>query len=151
MTQAPLSTADAPVQISAFAFPPEFAARLAGLERRSLSGPFGLETFGVAVTRIRPGWTSGLHHSHLTREEFVYVLEGEAVLVGDGGAEVTLTAGTCAGFRPGGSHHLENRGAVDLVYLDIGAPTPGDRVSFPDDDLAIGDDGFVHKDGRPYA
>ena len=150
MNTAPIAAADAPVIRSAFAFPPEFAAKLEGLERRALTGPFGLKTFGVGYTRIRPGHGSGLHHKHRTREEFVFVLEGEAVLIGDGGAESVISAGMCAGFPPGRSHHLENRGTVDLVYLDITAPVPGDAVTFPDDDLMVTTEGFARKDGMPY-
>jgi uncharacterized cupin superfamily protein len=150
MSSRPIIAAEAPIQRSAFDFPPEFAARLAGLERRALTAPFGLQSFGVGFTRIRPGHGSGLHHSHRTREEFVFVLAGEAVLVGDGGAETTLSAGMCAGFAPGRAHHLENRGAVDLVYLDVTAPTPGDAVTFPDDDLMVTAHGFARKDGTFY-
>jgi len=150
MTTEPITAAEAPIQRSAFAFPPEFAARLAGLERRALTTPFGLRSFGVGFTRIRPGHGSGLHHAHRTREEFVFVLEGEAILIGDDGAESLISAGMCAGFVPGRAHHLENRGSVDLVYLDITAPTPGDGVTFPDDDLMVTADGFARKDGTPY-
>lgn len=150
MSRAPLTAADAPIHRSAFAFPPEFAARLAGLERRALTAPFGLRSFSVGFTRIRPGHGSGLHHSHRTREEFVFVLEGEAILVGDDGAESVISAGMCAGFAPGRAHHLENRGAVDFVYLDVTAPTPGDAVAFPDDDLVVTANGFARKDGTPY-
>lgn len=150
MRRSPITAAEAPIQRSAFAFPPDFAARLAGLERRALTAPFGLRSFGVGYSRIRPGHGAGLHHSHRTREEFIFVLEGEAVLIGDGGAESVVSAGMCAGFAPGDAHHLENRGAVDLVYLDITAPTPGDVVTFPDDDLVVTADGFARKDGTPY-
>ncbi|MDO9488688.1 MAG: cupin domain-containing protein [Sphingomonadaceae bacterium] len=150
MSSPPITAAEAPIQRSPVAFPPDFAARLAGLERRALTAPFGLRSFGVGFTRIRPGHGSGLHHSHRTREEFVFVLEGEAVLVGDGGAESVISAGMCAGFAAGRAHHLENRGAVDLVYLDVTAPTPGDTVTFPDDDLVVTVDGFARRDGTPY-
>lgn len=150
MRISPLTAAEAPIRRSAFAFPPEFAARLAGLERRALTAPFGLRSFDVGFTRIRPGHGSGLHHAHRTREELIFVLEGEAILVGDGGAETLISAGMCAGFAPGCAHHLENRGTVDLVYLDVTAPAPGDAVTFPDDDLMLTADGFARKDGTPY-
>ena len=43
-------------------------------------------------------------------DEFVYVLEGEVVLVTDGG-EVVLHPGDCAGFKAGDGdgHCLQNR------------------------------------------
>ncbi|MGA9381197.1 MAG: hypothetical protein WBV73_20760 [Phormidium sp.] len=42
----------------------------------------------------------------------------------------------------------------EVVYLEIGDRTPGDVVTYPDDDLqAMLVDGkwqFTHKDGQPY-
>jgi uncharacterized cupin superfamily protein len=41
-----------------------------------------------------------------------------------------------------------------VVYLEVGDRSPGDEVSYPDDDLmAQLHDGrwrFLHKDGQPY-
>jgi uncharacterized cupin superfamily protein len=127
---------------------------MAGLERRALTAPLGLTAFAVFQTRLPPGGISGLRHRHSQREEFVYVLEGEAVLVGDEG-ETTLSVGMCAGFPPGSAHQMLNRSERDLVYLDVTHAAPGDEVEFPDDDLALGDQepgrlrGFTRKDGRP--
>jgi uncharacterized cupin superfamily protein len=64
----------------------------------------------------------------------------------------------CAGFKAGtgNGHHLLNRGAADVVYLEIGDRTPGDAADYPDDDLVAvkSPDGrsrtFQHKDGTPY-
>ena len=43
---------------------------------------------------------------------------------------------------------------VEVVYLEVGDRTPGDEVSYRDDDLkAVLVDGewrFVHKNGVPY-
>ncbi len=63
----------------------------------------------------------------------------------------------CAGFKGGSgdAHHLVNETADDVVYLEIGDRTPGDAVTYPDDDLAaVAIDGmwqYAHKDGTPYA
>lgn len=63
----------------------------------------------------------------------------------------------CAGFAAGSgdAHHLVNRAAVDVVYLEVGDRSAGDSVTYPDDDLVgtLGEDGrwrYGHKDGRPY-
>ena len=137
-------------------YPEPFAARVAGRERRVLGDVFGLTRFGVNMTRLPPGGMSALRHTHSREDEFIYVLEGEPVLVTNGG-ETALRPGMCAGFKAGSrdAHHLINRSGSDIVYLEIGDRDPGDTVIYPDDDIgrALSPEGsrvFVHKDGRPY-
>jgi uncharacterized cupin superfamily protein len=86
----------------------------------------------------------------------VYVLEGHPTLVTDSG-ETRLEPGMCTGFRAGSgdAHHLHNRTAVEVLYLEVGDRTPGDSVTYPDDDLqaVVGSDGswrFARKDGTAY-
>jgi len=149
-----IAAAEAPIVPPTLDIPPPHAARMAGLERRALSAPFGVAAFGVFQTRVPPGEMSGLRHRHSRSEEFVYVLEGEAVLVGDDG-ETVLISGMCAGFPAGSAHHLLNRSERDLVYLEVAHAAPGDEVEFPDDDLALAGPepgrlrGFTRKDGGP--
>ena len=137
-------------------YPPAFAARVAGRDKKALGEVFGLRGFGVNLTRLAPGAQSSLRHAHARQDEFVYVLEGAPTLRTDAG-ETALAPGMCAGFRAGSgdAHHLVNSGATDAVYLEIGDRTPGDCVHYPDDDLVAHADGtgwrFHHKDGRPYA
>jgi uncharacterized cupin superfamily protein len=92
----------------------------------------------------------------MREDEFIYILEGEPVLVTDRG-ETPLRPGMCAGFKAGSgdAHHLINRSGGDVVYLEIGDRNAGDTVIYPDDDLRrtltpAGDRVFVHRDGRPY-
>lgn len=151
-----IEAATAPPRVKASNYPAPFAARFAGREKRPLGEPFGLTRFGVNLTRLAPGAASALRHAHSEQDEFVYVLEGEPTLVTDAG-ETPLRPGMCAGFKAGSgdAHHLVNRTDRDVVYLEVGDRTPGDRVAYPDDDLAavLGPDGswrFVRKDGRPY-
>ena len=88
-------------------------------------------------------------------DEFVYVLEGHPTLYLDD-RSIALAPGMCAGFRHGTgiAHHLVNRSGHDVLYLEIGDRTPGESVTYPDDDLHyVVDDGtphFLHKDGTPY-
>ncbi len=135
-------------------YPEEFAARVAGRARRRLGEAFGLTNFGVNLTVLQPGAWSSLRHRHSRQDEFVYALEGEAVLVTEFG-ETVLRPGMCAGFQAGGvSHHLQNRSDRPFTYLEIGDRTGGDEVTYPDEDLvAVAVDGkwrFLHKDGTPY-
>jgi len=69
------------------------------------------------------------------QDEFVFILEGAAILVHDDG-EVELGPGMCAGFQAGGTaHYLVNRSAETVVFLEVGDRRPGDRAEYPDDDL----------------
>jgi uncharacterized cupin superfamily protein len=57
-----------------------------------------LTQFGVNLVRLSPGTWSSQRHWHTHKDEFVYVLEGEVVLVTDAWEEI-LRAGDCAGFK----------------------------------------------------
>jgi uncharacterized cupin superfamily protein len=136
-------------------YPADLRAKLGGREKRALGDVFGLRNFGVNLTRLPPGAASALRHAHARQDEFVYILEGEPVLVTDAG-ETPLRPGMCAGFRAGtgDAHHLVNRGTRDVLYLEVGDRTPGDSATYPDDDLAVvmGADGrwiYSRKDGTP--
>lgn len=145
----------APARTKPSNYPEPFASRMAGREKRPLGDLFGLTRFGVNLTRLGPGAVSALRHAHSHQDEFVYVLEGHPVLVTDRG-ETPLAPGMCAGFQAGtgDAHHLVNRGTEDVVYLEIGDRTPGDAVTYPDDDiraaLVDGKWRFTRKDGTPY-
>ncbi|MBU6470364.1 MAG: cupin domain-containing protein [Gammaproteobacteria bacterium] len=122
--------------------------------RRRLGNAAGLTQFGVNLLHLPPGAWSSQRHWHETEDEFVWVLEGEVVLVTNAGEEI-LRVGDCAGFKAGDpdGHHLQNRSSREAVILEIGTRNPkGDGVDYPDIDLAIrtGSPGFVHKDGKPY-
>ena len=131
------------------------AARLAGRHKRPLGDLFGLQNFGVNLTRLQPGAVSSLRHAHAKQDEFVFILQGCPSLLTNEG-KTRLSPGMCAGFRAGtgNAHTLINETGEDVVYLEIGDRTSGDEVTYPDDDLhAQFDDGqwtFAHKDGTPY-
>jgi uncharacterized cupin superfamily protein len=137
-------------------YPEPFATRVLGREKRVLGDLFGLTNFGVNLTRMAPGSISALRHAHTKQDEFIYILQGNPVLVTDQG-ETQMTPGMCAGFAAGtgNAHQLVNMSTEEVVYLEVGDRTPGDTGIYPDDDIqAISVDGkwqFVHKDGRPYS
>ena len=144
---------EAPPRARPSNYPEPFASRMKGREKRPLGEPFGLSNIGVNLTRLAPGAQSALRHAHTKQDEFVYILEGHPTLVTDAG-ETALEPGMCAGFKAGSgdAHHLVNRSAGDVLYLEIGDRTPGDAASYPDDDLqaVVGADGkwrFTRKDG----
>jgi len=147
---------EVPPRARASSYPEAFAARVKGREKRPLGDFFGLQNFGVNLTRLAPGAQSSLRPAHTRQDEFVYILEGQPTLVTNSG-EILLEPGMCAGFRAGSGdgHHLHNRTAAEVLYLEIGDRTPGDAATYPDDDLqaVLGTDGkwrYSRKDGTAY-
>lgn len=117
---------------------------------------FGLGTFGVNRTTLKPGAIAALRHWHSIQDEFIYILSGHPTLITDSGA-TTLQPGMCIGFKGGDpdGHHLVNKSMEDVVYLEIGDRLLGDTGTHPDDALEAirGTDGewqFRHEDGSSY-
>jgi uncharacterized cupin superfamily protein len=137
-------------------YPPPFDAPCAARTRQRLGEAGGLRDFGVNLMTLPPGSWSSQRHWHSDEDEFVYVLEGELVLIEDGG-ETVLKPGDAAAFKAnsGNGHHLVNRTTEDAVYLEIGSRSKHERVEYPDVDLvAVRDDHgwrFTRKNGDPYA
>jgi uncharacterized cupin superfamily protein len=136
-------------------YPEPFKSRMGDRAKRPLAAACGLKNLGVNLVTLGPGEQSALRHWHTLEDEFVYVLEGEVVLVTDEG-EQTLRAGTCAGYPAGSKngHHFVNRSQKPAKYLEMGTNVPGDTAFYPDDDLRLmeTEDGmlYAHKDGRRY-
>lgn len=136
------------------AYPAPFDAPCLERFRWKLGDAAGLTQFGVNLLRLPPGQWSSQRHWHTAEDEFVWVVEGEVVLVTDAGEEV-LRAGDCAGFKAGepDGHQVQNRSDKDALLLEIGSRRPGeDGVDYPDIDLMLpeGSPGYLHRDGRPY-
>lgn len=124
-----------PTQTGTF-YPPPYDLPCLARERRSLGEAAGLTQFGVNLLRLKPGAWSSQRHWHVNEDEFVYVPEGEPVLVTDSGKEI-LCPGDCAGFKVGeqNGHHLQNRTDRDVLLLEIGTRTQGDGACYPGIDL----------------
>jgi uncharacterized cupin superfamily protein len=135
------------------AYPPPFDAPCQDRRRWKLGDAAGLTQFGVNLMRLPPGsWTSQ-RHWHTAEDEFVWVVEGEVVLVTDEGEQV-LRPGDCAGFAAGvpNGHHIQNRSDAEAVLLEVGSRRPdADACDYPDLDMIVGaDDVYRHRDGTPY-
>lgn len=149
-----LNPVDLTPKIGTTAYPPDLRGICAGREKRALGDPFGLTHFGVNQTLLRPGAASALLHWHQEEDEFVFVLSGVLTLITEAG-EVELSAGECVGFPAGRAegHMIVNRTSQPAIYLEIGARSPSDTVTFPKDDLhGTKTDGiyrFTRKDGTP--
>lgn len=136
-------------------YPEPFRSRMGDRSKRRLGDALGLTRFGVNLVTLGPGGQSALRHWHTLEDEFVWVLEGEVVLVTNAGEQV-LGPGMCAGYPAGNrdGHHFVNRGTRAARYLEIGSRIDGDNAFYPDDDLMLGEDEdgwfYAHKDGRRY-
>ena len=122
--------------------------------RRALGDVFGLSQFGVNMLDLPPGTWSSQRHWHEQQDEFVYVLEGEVVLVTDEG-ETVLRPGMVAGFRAGtgNGHHLVNRSDKAARVLEVGTRTAEEVAYYSDIDMMVRDNpnscDYFTKDGRP--
>jgi uncharacterized cupin superfamily protein len=134
-------------------YPGPLAAPCLNKLRRRLAVAAGLKRIGINLLELDAGAWSSQRHWHTEDEEFVYVLEGEVVLVTEGGEEI-LRAGDCAAFLPGDAdgHHLQNRSGAPARILEVGsANSPTDEAHYPDVDLYASAGGrYSHKDGTPY-
>jgi uncharacterized cupin superfamily protein len=155
MFPAAVAAMDVPVRSKPSTYPEPFFSRVKGREKRALGDFFGLQNYGVNLTRLAPRAQSALRHAHSKQDEFVYILQGEPTLVTEAG-RTALRPGMCAGFRggSGNAHHLVNETGADVIYLEIGDRTPGEDVTYPDDDLQLalidGKRRWARKDGTPW-
>jgi uncharacterized cupin superfamily protein len=137
-------------------YPELFRDQVEGRTKRALGDAVGLSQFGVNLVELPPGCWSAQRHWHTHEDEFVYVLDGELILVTDAGEQV-LRPGMAAGFPAGkpDGHHLINRTDRPAAYLEVGTRREDvDEVDYPDIDMAVRQtaDGqrFVKKAGEPY-
>lgn len=136
-------------------YPTPFDKPCAARARQRLGDSSGLSDFGVNLLRLPPGAWSSQRHWHTAEDEFVFVVEGEVVLITDSGEEI-LRAGDSAGFKAGvkDGHHLQNRSPRDAIVLEVGSRKEEDEGEYSDIDmrfLRTGAGRFAHKDGTPYA
>jgi len=140
-------------QVNRTGYPAPFDQEVAGRWSRRLRPATGLSVLGAAHTVLKPGAWSSQRHWHRLADEIVVMLEGEAVLVEDGG-ETVLRAGDCAAFpkNSGNGHHLINRSQMTATYLEVGSRSRADIITCSDIDMMSpsSDGRFLHKDGRPY-
>ena len=135
-------------------YPPPYDEPCQKRRRWQLGEAAALTQFGVNLLRLEPGCWSSQRHWHSHEDEFVWVVEGEVVLVDDAGEHI-LKAGDCAGFKAGvaNGHHIQNRSDREAVLLEVGSRRPGeDGCDYPDIDM-ISDpetDAYLHRDGTPY-
>jgi uncharacterized cupin superfamily protein len=106
---------------------------------------------------LKPGAWSSQRHWHSHEDEFVYVLEGEVVMVTDAGEE-TLRPGDAAGFKAGvrDGHHFQNRSTAPARLLVVGSRSDEDHGEYSDIDMKFlagrysGGGGYRRKDDSKF-
>ena len=138
-------------QVNRTGYPSPFDQDVAGRWYRRLAPPSGLTDFGASHVTLKPGAWSSQRHWHNGEDEFLVMVEGEAVLVEDDGRKI-LKAGDCAAWPKGSTngHHLINESDSDCVFVVVGGGT-NTGGGYSDIDLAFTPDGkYVHRDGSAY-
>ena len=141
--------------VSRSGYPEPFRSQVVPRKKRAIGDASGLNAVGINHTTLMPGKLSSMRHWHTLEDEFIYVLEGQVVLVTEQG-ERLMRAGQCVGFpaRLRNGHHFVNRSSKPAVYLEISNRDDKDSASYPDIDLRWNAPGargrYSHKDGRRY-
>jgi uncharacterized cupin superfamily protein len=136
-------------------YPPPFNKAVEGRARKRMGSAAGLTQFGVNLCTLKPGAASSQRHWHENEDEFVYMLEGEVVLVEDGG-ETILHPGDAAAWQAGvaNGHCIVNRSDRAAVFLEVGSRAKAERAHYSDIDMMVVRDGadfrYTHKNGEPY-
>lgn len=133
-------------------YPAPFDTPCLSRVRQQLGDVVGLSQFGVNLLTLPPGTWSSQRHWQGKEDEFVWVLEGEVVLVEDEG-ETVLRPGDCAGWKAGvpNGHCLQNRSDHTARVLEVGSRIEDEFVVYADIDMQVGpDDVYRKKDGTPY-
>ena len=134
-------------------YPSPYDEDVAGRWYRRIGQAAGLEEIGISHVVLEPGAWSSQRHWHEGLDEFVVMLDGEAVLVEEG-CETALRAGDCAAFPKDAvnGHHLVNRSDRSCAFLAIDNRRGEGDCHYPDADLRWDADGqrYTRKDGTPY-
>jgi uncharacterized cupin superfamily protein len=134
-------------------YPPPYDKDVAGRHYRRIGKAGGLTEIGVSHVVLEPGAWSSQRHWHEGLDEFVVMLDGEAVLVEDHG-ETVMRAGDCASFPKdvANGHHLVNRSDRPCTFVCMDNRRGEGDCHYPDADLrydaAAGR--YTRRDGSPY-
>ncbi len=99
----------------------------------ALSDAGGLTQFGAFVEILEPGAMSAKRHWHEKEDEFLWMIEGNAVLIEEDG-EHPLVPGDAVAWKasdPNG-HHVVNRSDAPCRYLIVGTRAENEICHYPD-------------------
>lgn len=136
-------------------YPEPYAAMMEGRSSLRLGEAGGLTQYGVNLVVLEPGALSSLRHWHQNEDEFVWIVEGECILVEDQG-ETLMRPGDCAAFPAGApnGHHFLNRSDRVAKFLVVGTKAAQEVATYSDVDLRVelgcGKARFTYKDGTDW-
>ena len=132
-------------------YPPPFNEEVAGRWQKAVGQAAGLTLLGARHVLLEPGAWSSQRHWHDGEDELLVMLSGRAVLIEDDG-ETELVPGDIAAWPKGvrNGHHLINRGAGPCSFVCVSAGTNTGGGYSDIDMMFTADNGYVHKDGKPY-
>lgn len=132
-----IKASDAPKRTGS-RYPAPYDAPCIDRSKAVLGDVFGLNQFGVNLVTLQPGTWSSQRHWHEKEDEFVFVVEGEIVLVDDDG-EHLMVPGMCAGFKAnsGNGHCLKNLTDKPVVYLEVGTRAQDETAWYSDIDMKV--------------
>jgi uncharacterized cupin superfamily protein len=142
--------------IGGTSYPARYAAVVEGRTRRALGDAGGLTQFGVNLVTLQPGAASSLRHWHERQDEFLWMLEGELVLVEDDG-EHPMRPGDVASWKAGvaNGHHLVNRSNAPARFIVVGSRSATETCRYSDVDLMMrgieGHNIFTTRNGESVA
>jgi uncharacterized cupin superfamily protein len=104
-----------------------------GKEWLHLSDAGGLTHYGAYLETLQPGAKSSDRHWHEKEDEFLFMVEGEAIVVENDGEHV-LGAGDAACWPAGvpNAHQIVNRSSAPCSYLIVGTRVTHDVCWSPD-------------------
>ncbi len=138
--------------VTGSSYPEPWASEMRQRSSRRVAAFGGLTQFGINLITIQPGGKSSLRHWHAHEDEFVYVTQGELVLVQDR-SEILMGPGAMAAFKAGDpdGHHFINRSFAPATFLVVGTDAATETCTYSDVDLvnhsADGRSWFTRRDG----
>ena len=134
-------------------YPPPFNEDVKGRWYRRVGKASGLKEIGVSHVVLEPGAWSSQRHWHNGLDEFMVMLDGEAVLVEEDG-EILLRPGDMAAWPKdvANGHHLVNRSDRPCTFVVIDNSRGEGDCHYPDVDLHfdVAVARFTRKNGAPY-
>lgn len=132
-------------------YPEPFDEPVQGRWKRPLGRLAGLTHLGATHVTLTPGAWSSQRHWHHGEDELLVMLSGQAVLIEDAG-ETVLRPGDCVAWPAGiaNGHQLVNRSETDCAFLCLSAGDASAGGVYPDIDMIVTANGYLHKDGTPY-
>lgn len=123
-------------ETSSTGYPPPFNEDVSGRSYRRIGKATGLTEIGVSQVTLQPGAWSSQRHWHEGLDEFLVMVEGEAVLIEDDG-ETVLGPGQCASFPKdiANGHHLVNRSDRPCTFIVVDNRRGEGDCHYPDIDL----------------